>query len=148
VDYPKELEKIKTITNEVIRKFFVERIEAGAKISPQITKLLISLAKFTLAGGKRLRAALVFYGYEAFGGKNLKAISYPAASLELLHSFVLIHDDIIDQDLLRRGFYIGKMLHALLNTLTPGFRGNIILEARKPASRGEVTVPAENLIRM
>ena len=38
------------------------------------------------------------------------------------------------KQLLRRGFYLGKMLHALLNTMTPGFRGNIIVEARKPAS--------------
>jgi SAM-dependent methyltransferase len=36
--------------------------------------------------------------------------------------------------ILRRGFYLGKMFHALLNTVTPSFRGNIILEARKPAS--------------
>lgn len=114
MDHQKELEKIKTITDEIIRKFFVEKIKAGTKISPQITKLLISLAKFTLNGGKRLRAALVFYGYEAFGGKNLKAISYPAATLELLHSFLLIHDDIIDEDLLRRG---QPTLHRLYQTI-------------------------------
>jgi SAM-dependent methyltransferase len=35
--------------------------------------------------------------------------------------------------LLRRGFYVGKLLHAFLNSLVPWFRGNIVVECRKPA---------------
>jgi len=38
--------------------------------------------------------------------------------------------------LLRRGFYVGKLLHALLNSLVPWFRGNIVVECRKPAGGG------------
>ena len=36
--------------------------------------------------------------------------------------------------LFRQGFYVGKLLHAVLNGLVPWFRGNIVLECRKPAS--------------
>jgi SAM-dependent methyltransferase len=36
--------------------------------------------------------------------------------------------------LLRHGFYVGKFLHSLLNAAVPWFRGNIVLECRKPAN--------------
>lgn len=57
----------------------------------------------TLAGGKRLRPACMFYGYTALGGTDEEAILETAVSIELLHTFLLIHDDIIDRDNLRHG---------------------------------------------
>jgi SAM-dependent methyltransferase len=35
-------------------------------------------------------------------------------------------------ELVRHGFYVWKLLHAGLNTLTPSFRGDIVVECRKP----------------
>jgi geranylgeranyl diphosphate synthase type I len=53
-------------------------------------------------GGKRLRPFLVIKSCEIVGGDTNYVI--PAAiAVELLHNFTLIHDDIMDNDLLRRG---------------------------------------------
>lgn len=54
------------------------------------------------AGGKRLRPYLVLKSCKLVGGKEEDAIP-TAAALELLHTFTLIHDDIIDEDEKRRG---------------------------------------------
>src|SRR5690606_27059458 len=56
------------------------------------------------AGGKRLRPALCLAAYEACGGAG-DDILPAACSLELVHTFSLIHDDLpcMDDDDLRRG---------------------------------------------
>ena len=53
-------------------------------------------------GGKRFRPALVLLSCELFGGNPNEAL-ITAISLELFHNFALIHDDIEDESLLRRG---------------------------------------------
>ncbi|MFW6385692.1 MAG: polyprenyl synthetase family protein [Candidatus Hadarchaeota archaeon] len=55
-----------------------------------------------LAGGKRLRPVLTLTSAESVGGDPEKAIK-TAAGIELLHTFTLVHDDIMDQDHFRRG---------------------------------------------
>ena len=54
------------------------------------------------AGGKRLRPFLVLKSCKLVGGREEDAIP-TAAALELLHTFTLIHDDIMDEDEKRRG---------------------------------------------
>jgi len=58
----------------------------------------------TLDGGKRLRAALVYATAEALGAEAAGA-DVPAASVELIHAYSLVHDDLpsMDDDDLRRG---------------------------------------------
>ncbi len=56
------------------------------------------------AAGKLLRGSLVCFGYEAFAGKRASSsILQTAVAVELMHSALLIHDDIMDKDALRRG---------------------------------------------
>jgi geranylgeranyl pyrophosphate synthase len=55
-----------------------------------------------LAGGKRLRSLITLLSCEAVGGDVQKALPF-ALALELLQTASLIHDDIIDEDLIRRG---------------------------------------------
>jgi geranylgeranyl diphosphate synthase type II len=56
------------------------------------------------AGGKRIRPVLVMAAYEACGGNSAEIVPY-AATLELIHTYSLIHDDLpaMDDDDLRRG---------------------------------------------
>ena len=56
----------------------------------------------TRAGGKMLRPALTLITAEAVGGERANALK-SAAAIELIHTFSLIHDDIMDQDDMRRG---------------------------------------------
>ena len=52
--------------------------------------------------GKRIRPILTLLSCEACGGSAMQAMS-AATAVELLHNFSLIHDDIEDRDILRRG---------------------------------------------
>jgi geranylgeranyl diphosphate synthase type I len=52
--------------------------------------------------GKRLRPAVCLLVCEAVGGDHRPALA-PAAAIELVHNFSLVHDDIQDESPLRRG---------------------------------------------
>jgi geranylgeranyl diphosphate synthase type II len=58
-----------------------------------------------LAGGKRLRPALVLESAKACGGEDGASALAAAAAIELIHTFSLVHDDLpaMDDDDLRRG---------------------------------------------
>ncbi|WP_288684979.1 polyprenyl synthetase family protein [uncultured Brachyspira sp.] len=65
----------------------------------------LDMLKYPLdAGGKRLRPILTCLACELFNGDYKKAI-IPAVSLELIHTYSLVHDDLpaMDNDDLRRG---------------------------------------------
>lgn len=65
--------------------------------------LLYDAVKYLpFAGGKRFRPTIAYLSCEAVGGDGIKAIPF-AVALELIHTFTLIHDDIMDKDEERRG---------------------------------------------
>ena len=57
-----------------------------------------------MAGGKRLRPVMTLAACEACGGREEQVLE-PAAALEMIHTYSLIHDDLpaMDDDDLRRG---------------------------------------------
>ncbi|MEZ5082628.1 MAG: polyprenyl synthetase family protein [Bacteroidales bacterium] len=66
-------------------------------------KELYEPIKYTLnLGGKRLRPALCLLACDMVGGKVEKAV-LPAIGIEIFHNFTLLHDDIMDNALIRRG---------------------------------------------
>jgi geranylgeranyl pyrophosphate synthase len=70
------------------------------EITPQATR--VAVAAIINGGGKQLRPALTLLSShicEADRGKALVS----AAAVEMLHTATLIHDDLIDQTLIRRG---------------------------------------------
>jgi geranylgeranyl diphosphate synthase type I len=60
-------------------------------------------AHLLLAGGKRLRPAVVILAAEAVRKGSSDDLIPAALALELTHNFTLIHDDIMDGDVTRRG---------------------------------------------
>jgi len=60
------------------------------------------MAYYPELGGKKLRPFLTMVSTGCFGVSENKAIPYGVA-LELVHNFTLVHDDIMDQDEMRRG---------------------------------------------
>ena len=66
-------------------------------------KLLIEPINHILKGGKRLRPILCILSYESIKNDRNSEILTIATSIELLHIFSLIHDDIMDNDKLRHG---------------------------------------------
>jgi len=100
------------------------------------------------AGGKRLRPILCLAGAEAVGGQS-RALLPVACSLELIHTYSLIHDDLpaMDNDDLRRGqptnhkvFGEAMALLAGDGLLTEAFR--LMTEMKLPES-----IPAQALLR-
>lgn len=71
--------------------------------------LVENVRDFMLRGGKRLRPILFYYGYALAGGDKNKQVIAASLLTELLHVYLLIHDDIIDQDDRRHG---GPSVHA------------------------------------
>lgn len=66
-------------------------------------RLLYEAVKYLpSAGGKRLRPIIACLSCEAVGGNMMDAIPL-AVALEIIHTFTLIHDDIMDRDEERRG---------------------------------------------
>lgn len=94
--------------NREVAKFFNQKIkEADAAFEKEV---LGWLKEYSLRKAKRIRAVLVNCGYFLAGGKNQAAILRTSIFIELIHNYLLIHDDIIDKDEMRRG---KKSLHRL-----------------------------------
>jgi geranylgeranyl pyrophosphate synthase len=55
------------------------------------------------AGGKRVRPRLVMLAYAALGGTDFLHVAPVAAAIELVHTASVVHDDINDHGVVRRG---------------------------------------------
>lgn len=97
------LADFKSKIDRELEAYFDQAI-AEAKEYDSFTAEGLGYAKrFALAGGKRLRGALFYYGYIAGGGTEREKALHAAMSVELVHLFLLIHDDIMDRDDMRHG---------------------------------------------
>src|SRR2546428_7688920 len=66
--------------------------------------LLTEIAEYVIAsGGKRVRPLVTLLAFKSVGGKSVGRVVDIAAALELIHSASLIHDDINDGGMERRG---------------------------------------------
>ena len=72
-------------------------------IDPALAELTDEIRALVAAGGKRLRPAFVHWGHRATGAEPDEAVLHPAAAVELLHTFALLHDDVMDRSATRRG---------------------------------------------
>jgi len=80
--------------------------EKGAEleaIDPELAEVSNELRAVVDAGGKRLRPAFVHWGHEALGPEPDSDVLPAAAAMELLHTFALVHDDVMDRSEMRRG---------------------------------------------
>jgi farnesyl diphosphate synthase len=85
--------------------------EAAATVQAHLDRVMAPLdgpiapaMRYTCLGGKRLRAFLVVEGASLHGVDPAHAI-WPAAAIEMIHAYSLVHDDLpcMDDDDLRRG---------------------------------------------
>ena len=106
------LKAIRTKIEEELVNFArqIDETYSLAKISPLLSK---SIKDFMLRSGKRIRPILFVIGYLGFAKKEASGLYTSAISIELLHDFMLVHDDIIDKSDLRRG---KPSMHSFLNS--------------------------------
>lgn len=74
-------------------------------------------------GGKRIRPVLALISAEGFGGNVQDALS-TAMAVEVFHNFTLLHDDIMDHALLRRG---KPTVHEKWNVNTAILSGDVMV---------------------
>ena len=121
------LKEYALLTEETINSLLPEAKTPGLG-RYEIPALLVEFMRYSLmAGGKRLRPAMLMAACEMLGGK-LENARVSAACLEMIHTYSLIHDDLpgMDDDTLRRGkptnhviFGVGQAIlagDALLNS--------------------------------
>lgn len=96
MDLKKYLKEKKEAVDSFFRDYFKEQRR------PEV--LQESMLYSLFAGGKRVRPILAMAAYEACGGAAADIVPY-ASTLELIHTYSLIHDDLpaMDNDDLRRG---------------------------------------------
>lgn len=85
------------LVNDELEKYILESNEPDGELKKAMKYSL-------MAGGKRLRPALILEGYRLFKDDFKQALPFSCA-MEMIHTFSLIHDDLpaIDNDDLRRG---------------------------------------------
>lgn len=89
-------------TDAALRRLIDDGRARAATIDPHHELLWDALVAAT-EGGKRFRPALVTATHDALGGTSPGAAAEVGAAIELLHTAFVIHDDVIDDDHLRRG---------------------------------------------
>ena len=98
----------------------MERAERDYGLKTIHPHLSSSIKDFILRKGKRIRPLLLILSYQGYKKKNsriTKDVYDASICIELLHNFMLIHDDIIDCSDLRRGKpTMHKMLRQTLKT--------------------------------
>src|SRR4051794_8669197 len=72
-------------------------LERWRGFDPSLEAPFAYLRDLVLAGGKRLRPAFCHWGFVGAGGSaDDPAVGDAGAALELLHTFALVHDDVMD----------------------------------------------------
>jgi geranylgeranyl diphosphate synthase, type I len=90
----------------------LERVLRGRREDiPDAVPLIDEIARVIEAGGKRLRPAFCYWGYRSATRDAQDPILNAAASLELLHTFAIVHDDIMDSADGRRGVPSVNAIH-------------------------------------
>jgi geranylgeranyl diphosphate synthase, type I len=108
-----------------LRRFLHDRCAAlpGAEVLiEEITRLLDS-------GGKRIRPAFCYWGYRTSSAGHVAEAVRASASLELLHTFAIVHDDIMDSSEERRGVPTVHVLRGLNVALLVGDLALVLADA-------------------
>jgi len=72
-------------------------------VNSDVTVLRDASQHILQAGGKRVRPRLLLLAYLAAGGTDVEYASPPGAAVELMHTASVVHDDINDHGVVRRG---------------------------------------------
>lgn len=133
MEFKERLQQYKALVESYLAGYFGDAPRA-------YQKLIDSMDYSLMAGGKRLRPALVLEFCRVCGGDVEKAVPV-AAGVEMLHTYTLIHDDLpsMDNDDLRRG---KPTNHKVFGEFTATLAGDA-LQAEAYASILSAKLPAE-----
>ena len=126
-----------------IESVLEEHLPRNSDLAPHLVEALRYMA---LGGGKRLRPAIVCGTCVALGG-SMEAALDPAAAVEYLHTYSLIHDDLpaMDDDDMRRG---RPSCHAAFDEPTAILAGDAMQALAFQVIAGAGAVPPSTRVRM
>ena len=102
---------------EIVNKALNEALDVAGH-----EKLQAAMRHIPMAGGKRLRPILAMLCADAISDSGIRTVPF-GVTLELIHNFTLLHDDVMDQDDLRRGV---KTVHVLFDEATAINAGDVL----------------------
>jgi geranylgeranyl diphosphate synthase type I len=97
------VETIDPLLENYFNRQIVQSFSTDPKEKALITHILKHIKEHNLRPAKRLRGSFIYYSYKLLGGKQKKEVLKAAMSIELIHTAMLIHDDLMDEDKIRRG---------------------------------------------
>jgi isopentenyl-diphosphate delta-isomerase type 1 len=97
------MEPMRGLVDSVLADFVPARIAELVTLDPALAPIGREIAALIAAGGKRLRPAFVYWGHRAAGADDDVPIGHVGAAVEMLHTFALLHDDVMDRADVRRG---------------------------------------------
>ena len=136
--------------NKKLASYFQFKLAEAKSISPESIELVEGIADLTMRGGKRLRPVVLEAAYRCVKPDgDAEATTAAGASIEVLQSYLLIHDDWMDQDDERRGGpavhklyqnrghgpHLSNALAILAGDLASAYALELILEAPFPDER-------------
>jgi len=101
---------------QALTTYIGARTEELVSIDPALGAVAAEIGGLIRAGGKRLRPAFVYWGQRAVGGRNEAATAVVGAAIEMLHTFALLHDDVMDHADTRRGRVAAQRAFTTLHT--------------------------------
>lgn len=113
----KELAQFRNTVQRKLERWFASKRRWMIRHYPDLVPIFDVGAEFTLRkDSKRVRPYLVTLGYRLAGGRNMRLATELSLVTEFVQSHLLIHDDIIDRDVERRG---GPTAHIALRKHSP-----------------------------
>ncbi|MEM2020951.1 MAG: polyprenyl synthetase family protein [Zestosphaera sp.] len=135
-DFSKLMDYARHVASEV-NKVIAEVVSGGP---PKLYEASLHLIN---AGGKRLRPLALVLSGRMYGLDERVGIA-AGASVEILHNFTLIHDDIMDRDQFRRGV---PTVHTIYGEETAILAGDLLFaKSYEALSRLSGLLPAERLV--
>lgn len=100
----REVELVSAV-DSVLAGFLASQIAQLDGIDPELGTFARTMRDLVLAGGKRLRPTFGYWGWRGVVGPDepLDPVLPALGALELMHTFALIHDDVMDNSATRRG---------------------------------------------
>ncbi|MDO9398865.1 MAG: polyprenyl synthetase family protein [Herbiconiux sp.] len=95
-------ERRQQLVERVLAGFFRDSHARAKSLGAPYAALWQTLER-NASGGKRFRPRMVMAAYESLGGTDAEAAAHVGAAFELLHTALIVHDDVIDRDFVRRG---------------------------------------------
>lgn len=99
---PWEVDQVRDRVGKRVNEFLAAQRPLLDEVSPDVGSLVEPLGEF-MAGGKKLRAMFLYWGWRAASGADCDEVIGAAAAMEFLQACALIHDDVMDRSDSRRG---------------------------------------------